>query len=419
MKNNIKDNINNLEYLEVLYSADRKGFEKEFFKIYPDISDNKIADFWKTRLEYGKTKGVSINTSRKEILFLIASCVVTILLIQSPKIISLNSFGYQFNDKYAGAIVLFGLSLFAVLRKGTFNPKQILISLSIFAVSAIYINLLPSFTGSDSVTLAYVHFPLMLWCLYGVIFIDFDIKDRLKRIDYIKYNGDLAVLGAIILIAGALLTGITIEMFSSIELSIEQFYSEYIIVWGLVSVPIVATYIILNFPNVTSKIAPIIANIFSPLVLITLIVFVIGIIMTGKDPYSDREFLLIFNVMLLGVAAIVVFSISGTSINRRQRFNEFTLLTLTVVALIVDLVALSAIIYRLGEFGYSPNRVAVLGSNLLIFGNLLLVMIDLYKVNFKNREIKQVELTIANYLPVYAIWTVFVVFVLPWIFWLR
>ena len=419
MKNEIKDNINNIEHLEMLYSADRKVFEEEFFEIYPDISDNKVADFWKTRLEFGKTKGVSINTSRKEILFLVVSCIVTILLIQSPKIISLGTFDYQFNDKYAGAIVLFGLSLFAVLRKGTFNLKQILISLSIFAFSAIYMNLLPSFTGSDSATLAYVHFPLMLWCLYGVIFIDFDIKDRLKRIDYIKYNGDLAVLGAIIIISGALLTGITLEMFSSIELSIEQFYSEYIIVWGLVSVPIVATYIILNFPNVTSKIAPIIANIFSPLVLITLIVFVIGIIMTGKDPYSDREFLLIFNVMLLGVAAIVVFSISGTSINRRQRFNEFTLLTLTVVALIVDLVALSAIIYRLGEFGFSPNRVAVLGSNLLIFGNLLLVMIDLYKVNFKNKQIKQVELTIANYLPVYAIWTVFVVFVLPWIFWLR
>lgn len=416
MKNEIKDNINNIEHLEMLYSADRKVFEEEFFEIYPDISDNKVADFWKTRLEFGKTKGVSINTSRKEILFLVVSCIVTILLIQSPKIISLGTFDYQFNDKYAGAIVLFGLSLFAVLRKGTFNLKQILISLSIFAFSAIYMNLLPSFTGSDSATLAYVHFPLMLWCLYGVIFIDFDIKDRLKRIDYIKYNGDLAVLGAIIIISGALLTGITLEMFSSIELNIEKFYTEYIIVWGLVSVPIVATYIIHNFPNITSKIAPIIANIFSPLVLITLIVFVIGIIITGKDPYSDREFLLIFNVMLLGVAAIVVFSISSTSINRRQRFNEFALFALTAVALIVDLIALSAIIYRLGEFGFSPNRVAVLGSNLLIFGNLLLVMIDLYKVNFKNKQIKQVELTIANYLPVYALWTVFVVFILPWIF---
>ena len=123
--------------------------------------------------------------------------------------------------------------------------------------------------------------------------------------------------------------------------------------------------------------------------------------------------------MLLGVTAIVVFSISGTSKNKGQRFNEQFLFALTIVTLIIDIIAVSAIVYRLGEYGFTPNRTAVLGSNILIFGNLLLIMIDLYKVNFKNKEINQVELTIAKYLPVYAIWTVFVVFILPWIFQLK
>ena len=123
--------------------------------------------------------------------------------------------------------------------------------------------------------------------------------------------------------------------------------------------------------------------------------------------------------MLLGVTAIVVFSISGTSKNKGQRFNEQILLALTIVTLIIFIIAVPAIVYRLGEYGFTPNRTAVLGSNILIFGNLLLIMIDLYKVNFKNKEINQVELTKAKYLPVYAIWTVFVVFILPWIFQLK
>lgn len=131
--------------------------------------------------------------------------------------------------------------------------------------------------------------------------------------------------------------------------------------------------------------------------------------MTGK-------FLLVFNLMLLGVMAIVVFSISETSVNSRQKFNELNLLALSVVTLIIDLVALSAIIYRLGENGFTPNRVAVLGSYFLVFGNLVLIMPDLYKVNFRNEQIKRVEMTIANYLPVYAGWTVFVVFILPLLF---
>jgi hypothetical protein len=114
--------------------------------------------------------------------------------------------------------------------------------------------------------------------------------------------------------------------------------------------------------------------------------------------------------------AIIVFSVSETSIIRKQRFNELVLFILSIVTIIINLVALSAIFYRLGEFGLTPNRLAVLGSNILIFVNLILITIDLFKVNFKKSDVKIVELTISRYLPVYIIWTLFVVFILPFIF---
>jgi hypothetical protein len=259
----------------------------------------------------------------------------------------------------------------------------------------------------------------MLWCLYGLIFIGFDLKDKTKRIDYIKHNGDLAILTALILIAGGILTGVTLGLFEAIDLKIEQFYFDYIIILGLVSVPVLATFIIRMYPLIANKIAPVIAYIYSPLVLVTLVIYLISIVVTGKDPYNDRDFLIIFNLMLLGVMGIIVFSISETSLNKRNRFNEMTLFALSLITLIIDLVALSAILYRLGEYGFTPNRTAVLGSNLLIFGNLVLIMIDLYRVNFRNKEIKQVELTIAGYLPVYTLWTIFVVFGIPLLFGLK
>ena len=118
----------------------------------------------------------------------------------------------------------------------------------IFFVCAIYINLLPNDRQSNSINLAYIHLPLLLWCIYGLIFIDFNLRDTLRRIDYIKYNGDLAILIALIAIAGGILTGVTIGLFSAIDLQIEKFYFDYIVIWGLVSVPIVATYIFKNFP---------------------------------------------------------------------------------------------------------------------------------------------------------------------------
>jgi len=419
MQKSIKENIENPSRLEMLYRSDRKGFEKAFFEIYREISDHKIAEFWKTRLEFGREKESSSKIRKEDILVLVVSCILTGILIKIPQLLGHEANEYFFYLRNGGMIALFGLSLYATVTKDLINYKQVIIAFSIFLISAIYINLLPSSRESQSFNLSCIHLPLMLWCLYGMIFIDFDNTDKNRRIAYIRYNGELVVLGAIILIAGAILTMVTLGLFSVIDLTIGQFYLNYIVVWGLVSAPIVATFIIRKYPFVANRIAPIIADIFSPLVLVSLVIYMVSILFSGKNPYNDREFLIVFNIMLLGVMGIVVFSISEAPAGKRSRVREITLFALSVITIIVDLVALSAILYRLGHYGFTPNRTAVLGSNLLIFINLLLIMIDLYGVVFKNKDIKRVETTIARYLPVYAAWTVIVIFVMPWIFRLK
>jgi len=137
---------------------------------------------------------------------------------------------------------------------------------------------------------------------------------------------------------------------------------------------------------------------------------------TGKDPYNDRDFLLIFNIMLLGVMGIIVYSVSETSEIKNQKFNSLILFVLSIVTIIIDLIALSAIFYRLGEYGLSPNRLAILVSNILILANLVIIMIDLFRINFKKNEFKIVEMSVAKFLPVYLIWIVIVIFGFPFIF---
>lgn len=419
MKDKIKENIDNPVQLEKIYRADKKEFEKAFFEIYQEIAAYKISEFWKTRLEFNNTKEDVFKTGKKDILFLIITCAIAAFLIEIPHLLNINLEDYLFYEKNAGLIVLAGLSIYAFLTKDLIKTRYIVIAVAVFIIAAVYINLLPSNRESNSINLAYIHLPLMIWCLYGLIFIGFDTKDKTRRMDYIKHNGDLAILFSLIAIAGGILTAVTIGLFSAIGLNIEQFYVDYIVVPGAVSAPVVATFIIRNYPFVTNKIAPIIANIFSPLVLVTLVIYLVSIIITGKDPYNDRDFLIVFNLMLLGVMGIVIFSISETSVNKRRRFTEMILFALTIITLIIDLIAISAILYRLGEYGFTPNRVAVLGSNILIFVNLVFITIDLYRANFRSKEIRQVELTIANYLPVYAVWTIFVVFGIPLIFGLK
>jgi NADH:ubiquinone oxidoreductase subunit K len=89
---------------------------------------------------------------------------------------------------------------------------------------------------------------------------------------------------------------------------------------------------------------------------------------------------------------------------------------LSVITIIVNGVALSAILFRISEWGITPNRAAVLGGNVLILINLLLVTAQLFKVLFKKVSITSVGKAISYYLPVYVLWVIIVTFLFPLIF---
>ncbi len=199
-------------------------------------------------------------------------------------------------------------------------------------------------------------------------------------------------------------------------MNIENFYAENIIITGAVSAPVVAAFLAGKFPNLAGRLSQIIATLFSPLVLVTLIIFLSAMLISGKDPYNDRDFLLVFNIMLLGVMGIIIFSVLGAASGRYERINTLILSGLSLIAIITDLVALSAIFYRLGEYGLTPNRLAVLVSNLLILVNLVLILTDLGRIIFKKKEHAVVENTVARFLPVYLVWIVVVVFGFPLFF---
>jgi hypothetical protein len=89
---------------------------------------------------------------------------------------------------------------------------------------------------------------------------------------------------------------------------------------------------------------------------------------------------------------------------------------LSIITIIIDLIALSAIFYRLREYGLSPNRLAVLISNILVLINLILIMTDLFRINFRRKDFYVVEMTVSRFLPVYLLWIIIVTFGFPFIF---
>jgi hypothetical protein len=221
---------------------------------------------------------------------------------------------------------------------------------------------------------------------------------------------------ALIVIAAAIMSGITIGLFSLIGFNIEKFYFQNIVLFGLPAAPIVGTYLTQSNPQLVGKVSPVIAKIFSPLVVVMLVIYLIAMVYSGKDPYNDREFLLIFNALLIGVMAIIFFSIAEASKTTKSQVEVWILFLLSAITVIVNGIALSAILFRISEWGITPNRTAVLGGNVLILINLLLVTGQLFRVLSKKASITGVGKFIALYLPIYVLWTIVVTFIFPLLF---
>ena len=220
----------------------------------------------------------------------------------------------------------------------------------------------------------------------------------------------------LIIIAAGILSGITIGLFSLIGYNIEKFYFENIVTFGLPAAPIFGTYLTQTNPQLVGKVSPVIAKIFSPLVLVMLVIYLTAMVYSGKNPYDDREFLLVFNALLIGVMAIIFFSVAETSRTDKSQTEIWLLFLLSVVTIVVSSIALSAILFRISEMGMTPNRAAVLGGNVLILINLLLVTVQLFRVGSKKADITRVGKVISSYLPIYFVWTIVVTFLFPLIF---
>jgi hypothetical protein len=223
-------------------------------------------------------------------------------------------------------------------------------------------------------------------------------------------------MSAVILLAGGLFTALTINLFGLIGINIEDFYFRYLVLSLLPSVPLIASVLVIQNPTLVSKISPVIARIFTPLVAVMLVIFLGAFIYAGKDPYNDRAFLLVFNGILIAVMALLLFSVSESIKEGATKIHRISLVALAILAIVDNGIALSAIVFRLLELGITPNRLAVLGSNVLVLWNLIWVTRALFGMFSGQNKLTDVESNMTRFLPYYALWAAIVSFVFPLVF---
>ena len=416
MKEEILRQLQNAEKLEELYRNDKSTFRKIFLEALSEIPPGSVRDFWLARLNADKSEALSWGKPQDWHLVLIAALAGG-LVLKMPVFLHLKE------DNFFPRNLVFafapGLMVFLSKRSKT-KDWFLYYSLIFMGMLTVYINLLPGPPETrDSIWLACLHMPVLIWLLLARLDAGDAIRNTKETGGFIRFSAELLVMCGLMMAAGGLFTAILLGLFQAIGIPIHKIYFEWFGVFGAAGIPLLATLVLKENPELLRQVAPVVAGIFTPLALLALLIFLPALLLSGRNLFSDREFLLVFNVLLLGVLALIFFSLPEIEQHPHKRAGLLVLTGLSLLCLLVNGIAVFAIAYRVLNFGITANRAAVLGSNLLILTNLILVCRQLILSLKSPERPEEASRSIGQFLPVYGIWAFLVIFFFPLLFGFR
>jgi hypothetical protein len=397
--------------LETAWRENPEAFTRWFDAIWVKHPDYPLLQAWQARL-YSTDNLPQDDRGKGLLLPTIFISVIAWAIAKLPEYISMDE--EWFYPRFIPWLVIGAVVIWFNLRDG-FDRRILQHSAAALGILLVYLVFYPWNRNADSLVMASLHMPMILLSLLGYVFAAGQWHSLPARMSFIRYLGELLIFTSLVMLGGGVLTALTLGLFGLVGIRLEEWFFAHVVLWGAMSAPLVATWVWDQIMLRQSRLASIIANVFSPLFLLMITLYLLVLLSEDRSPFQDREFLIVFNALLLVVWGITVFSIIGRS-GKSSTLMDLTNLCLLGVTLVIDGIALAAILYRLVEFGLSPNRVAVTGANAIIFIHLLLIGWA-YQRNYRGLGDQLVlQDTIARYLPVYTGWSVIVVLILPVLF---
>ena len=243
---------------------------------------------------------------------------------------------------------------------------------AVFALAAVVVNAYP-FTpspGADTEILTILHLPIALWLAVGVAYVGGRWRGSERRMDFVRFTGELFIYYVLIALGGGVLIALTFGLFQAIGIDVEPQVEAWIMPCGVAGAAVVATWLVEAKQSVIENMAPVLTRIFAPLFSLMLLAFVVTMVWTGRGIDVEREVLIRFDLLLVVVFGLLLYSISARDPAAPPGLLDWIQLTLVGTALLVDVLALWAIATRISDFGFTPNRVAALGENVVLLVNL-------------------------------------------------
>jgi hypothetical protein len=353
-----------------------------------------------------------------EPLIVVSLAIAAGLAVKAPVL-----FGLEIQDEASAGFYARNMSLFVfpfltvyfAWKRRLSAATCIALSL-VFGAAAVFANIFPFQTAGATLVLAAIHLPIALWLTLGVAYAAGRWRGGRERMNFVRFTGELFIYYVLIALGGGVLTGFTMFMFRVIGLNAAWLAEGWLIPCGAAGAVLVGSWLVEAKQSVIENMAPVLTRLFTPLFAAVLCAFLGTMAWTGSGIDVEREVLIGFDLLLVLVLGLLLYSISARDPQAPPDAFDALQLLLVVAALAVDAVALAAITARISEFGFSPNKVAALGENLILLVNLAWSA-WLYLRFLRGRGLfGSLERWQMSYLPVYAAWAGIVVVLFPPLF---
>jgi len=373
---------------------------------------------WRQLVVVGPEAEESRLGARKEAIVAFCLAFGAAFLVKLPSFLGLGiDEDPGFYARNLGFFMLPLLTGYFVWKRGLLGTRVPGWLAAAFALVAVFANVYPFVPGGSTEALTALHLPIVVWVsVVGVAYAGSRWRESGGRMDFVRFSGELFIYYVLIALGGGVLMGFTALIFGAIGVDIETLFESWILPCGAAGAVLVASWLVEAKQSVIENMAPVLTRLFTPLFTAVLVTFLGTMLWTGAGISIERDVLIAFDILLVIVLALLLYSISAREPESGPGAFDVVQVVLIISALLADAVALWAIAARISEFGFTPNRVAALGMNAILLMNLSWSAV-LYLRFLRGRgAFPAVEGWQTRYMPVYAAWAAVVVVVFPPLF---
>jgi hypothetical protein len=300
-------------------------------------------------------------------------------------------------------------------RRRQLDPRGWALTAAPFLLAALVVNLYPWDPDSNTEALAALHLPVFLWFFVAYPYMGGTLRSRERRMDFVRFTGEWFIYYVLIALGGGVLMGLTAAILEPTGIDVERIV-EWVLPSGAAGGVIVAAWLVESKQRVVENMAPVLTMLFTPLFAVMLACAAVVYAVTGLGGAFDRDLVSVFDALLVVVLALVLYGMSARDPSESPGWMDRIQLVAVASALVLDVMVLGTMVARIGDLGFTPNRTAALGLNLVLLVNLAGAAWLSARFLTGRSRLHRLERWQTTYLPVFALWAATVVVILPPLF---